>query len=271
MKKRYIPFLIPVFLFLSILFCFNFLSLSCSAETSETPFYSYKIIHVYPHDPEAFTQGLVFENGFFYEGTGLYQFSSLRRVDLNTGKVLQLRKIPDRFFGEGITVFKNKIIQLTWREETGLVYDKKTFQQLGKFQYSHEGWGITHDGKYLIVSDGSSALRFLKPDDYSEVREIKVQENDIPIFNINELEYVKGEIFANIWKTDLIARINPQTGSINGWIDLKGILGDVELYKNVDVLNGIAYDDINDRLFVTGKFWPNVFEIELARICPKNN
>lgn len=229
-------------------------------------YYSYKIINTYPHDRTSFTQGLVFENGFLYEGTGLNGNSNLRKIELETGKVLQNFKLDYQYFGEGITIYKNKIIQLTWKSNIGFVYDKDSFQILQKFNYSTEGWGITHDEKNLIMSDGTSTLYFLNPENFKEVKKIKVHYNDIEVNNLNELEYINGEILANIWKSDHIIKINPDTGEITGWIDFKGI-SDLNDNKNeIDVLNGIAYDNINDRLFITGKFWSKLFEIKLVLI-----
>jgi glutamine cyclotransferase len=229
------------------------------------PAYTYRITNTYPHDQSAFTEGLVFEDGVLYEGTGLYECSNLRRVELETGKVLQIRELPNQYFGEGITIYKNKIIQLTWKSNLGLVYDKSNFELLQEFNYPNEGWGITYDGNCLIMSDGTSTLHFLDPETFEEISQIEVYENDIPVTKINELEYVQGEIFANIWLTERIARINPLTGQVTGWIDLKGILNPEDCSEKVDVLNGIAYDTKNDRLFVTGKFWPKLFEIELIK------
>ena len=225
------------------------------------PFYTYKIINVYPHDRNAFTQGLVFENGFLYEGTGLRGRSTLRRVELETGNILQLRKIPEQFFGEGITILEDKIIQLTWQSNVGFVYDKQSFELLREFSYPTEGWGITHDGEHLIMSDGTSILYFLDPVTFDETSRIQVSDNNIPVPRLNELEYVNGEIYANIWQTERIARISPHTGNVVGWIDLKGLLSPEDRNGAVDVLNGIAYDSKEDRLFVTGKLWPKVFEI----------
>jgi len=227
--------------------------------------YTYQVINTYPHDQSAFTEGLVFEDGVLYEGTGLYEFSNLRRVELETGKVLQIRELPKQYFGEGIAIYKNKIIQLTWKSNLGLVYDKYNFKLLQEFNYPTEGWGITCDGKYLLMSDGTSTLHFLDPETFEEISQIEVYENDIPVTKINELEYVQGEIFANIWLTERIARINPLTGQVTGWIDLKGILSPEDRSEKVDVLNGIAYDAKNNRLLVTGKFWPKLFEIELIK------
>lgn len=229
----------------------------------DIPFYTYKVINVYPHDRNAFTQGLVFENGFLYEGTGLRGHSTLRRVELETGNILKTRQIPDQFFGEGITICENRIIQLTWQSNTGFVYDKESFELLQEFNYPTEGWGITYDGKRLIMSDGTSTLHFLDPETFNKIGRITVSDNDGPVSRLNELEYVNGEIYANVWLTDYIARISPDTGRVIGWIDLKGLLSPEDRGEVVDVLNGIAYDAANDRLFVTGKFWPKVFEIVL--------
>jgi glutamine cyclotransferase len=228
-----------------------------------TPTYDYRIVNRYPHDAKAFTQGLVFVDGFLFEGTGLRGRSSLRKVDLVTGRILQYRNLPPHFFGEGVTVYHNKVIQLTWRAHQGFVYDKDTFQLLGTFHYPTEGWGITHDGEHLIMSDGTSILYFLDPHTYKKKRRIKVHDQKGPVSNLNELEYVHGLILANVWKTDMIAQISPETGEVVGWIDLRGLLRPEDRIQRVDVLNGIAFDQRNDRLFVTGKLWPRLFEIEL--------
>jgi glutamine cyclotransferase len=248
------------------LFCIGYgLNLELPTVFKVIPAYTYRITNIYPHDQTAFTEGLVFEDDVLYEGTGLYEYSNLRRVELETGKVLQISELPNQYFGEGITIYKNKIIQLTWKSNLGLVYDKSNFELLQVFNYPTEGWGITYDGKYLLMSDGTSTLHFLDPETFEEIRQIEVYENDVPVTKINELEYVQGEIFANIWLTERIARINPLTGQVTGWIDLKGILSPEDCSEKVDVLNGIAYDTKNDRLFVTGKFWPKLFEIELIK------
>ena len=235
------------------------------------PVYTYQVLNTYPHDMSAFTEGLVFEDGVLYEGTGLYGYSNLRRVELETGKVLQIRELPSQYFGEGITIYKNKIIQLTWKSHLGFVYDKYNFKLLQEFNYPNEGWGITYDGNCLIMSDGTSILHFLDPETFEEISQIEVHENNIPVTKINELEYVQGEIFANIWLTERIARINPLTGQVTGWIDLKGILSPEDRSEKVDVLNGIAYDAKNNRLLVTGKFWPKLFEIELIKEEMRSN
>lgn len=230
----------------------------------KTPVYGYKVLHTYPHDKEAFTQGLVFDEGALYEGTGGYGTSSLRKVQLENAKVLSLRSLPSQLFGEGITVFGDKIIQLTWKAKTGFVYDKKTFTLLRTFRYDTQGWGITHDKKRLIMSDGTSNITFLDPNTFAVTGRLKVHDNNTPVTAINELEFVRGKIYANIWPTDRIAIIAPDTGRVEAWIDLAGLLPPAERTPRVDVLNGIACDEKNDRLFVTGKLWPKIFHIELT-------
>lgn len=226
------------------------------------PIYGYKIINTYPHDKSAFTEGLVYTKGIIYEGTGLDGKSTLRKVDLNTGKVLEEISLSDSFFGEGITIWKDRIIQLTWRSGTGLVYDKDNLTLANTFTYNTEGWGITSDGKHLIMSDGTDALYFLDPETFKVVGQIKVKYNGKPVNDLNELEYVKGMVYANVWTADRIAIISPENGEVRAWIDLQGLLSKKES-RNVDVLNGIAYDSEDDRLFVTGKLWPSLFEIKL--------
>jgi glutamine cyclotransferase len=228
--------------------------------------YSYRIVSVYPHDRGAFTQGLVYEGGVFYEGTGLRGESSLRRVRPETGDVLQLYSLPARYFGEGITIWGGRIIQLTLKAGTGLVYDKDSFELLGAFSYSTEGWGITHDGTRLIMSDGTSVLRFWDPETYEEVGQVQVYDEFGPVVMLNELEYIQGKIYANVWTTDLVVIIDPQTGRVTGRINLSGLLTPEDSAQPVDVLNGIAYDAEGDRLFVTGKKWPRLFEIDLVPI-----
>ena len=237
------------------------------ATSYPAPVLGYRIVNTYPHDPRAFTQGLVFADGVLYEGTGIRGQSSLRKVDLRTGNILRVRQLSAHFFGEGITIYGNRVIQLTWRAKVGFVYDRQTFQLLETFNYPTEGWGITHDGRSLIMSDGTSTLYFLDPQTFQEVDRLAVHTRDGPVSRLNELEYVQGEIYANVWKTDRIARISPQTGEVVGWIDLEGLLKPEDRNSRIDVLNGIAYDVENDRLFVTGKLWPKLFEIEL--VVPK--
>ncbi|MFB3789627.1 MAG: glutaminyl-peptide cyclotransferase [bacterium] len=228
--------------------------------------YTYKIIQHYPHDPNAFTQGLHYQDGFLYEGTGLYGYSTLRKVVLETGEVVKKVQLPDPYFGEGITLFNDQIYQLTWLSKIGFVYDAHTFAPVREFHYGTEGWGLTHDGKRLIMSDGSSTLYFRDPETFEETGRVTVRDATSPIARLNELEYVRGEIFANIWETDFIIRISPESGQVTGWIDLTGLLSAEDLEEPVDVLNGIAYDEVHDRLFVTGKLWPALFEIQLVPV-----
>lgn len=240
------------------------LLLQISAATAgSTALYTYKIINTYPHDPQAFTQGLAFDDGFLYEGTGLYGRSTLRKVELTSGKVIRSLRLPERFFGEGIAVLGQQIIQLTWRSKLGFVYDKNNFELQRSFPYPSEGWGLAHDGTRLILSDGTATLHFLDPRNFREIDRVEVFDDAGPVQGLNELEYVRGEIFANVWRSDRIARIAPATGRVTGWIDLSGILPARDREAPVDVLNGIAYDPARSRLFVTGKLWPKLFEIEL--------
>lgn len=243
--------------------CLNLQGCSTPGNSDVVPVYFYNIVNTYSHDPDAFTQGLVFEDGFLYEGTGLLGHSTLRRVQLETGAILQTRELPDQFFGEGITIYGDEIIQLTWQSHVGFVYDKNSFELLQEFSYSTEGWGITHDGEHLIMSDGTSTLHFLDPETFEETGQLQVFDNNGPVTRLNELEYVQGEIYANVWQTDRVARIAPETGRVIGWVDLEGLLTAEGFTEPVDVLNGIAYDAEADRLFVTGKLWPKLFEIKL--------
>ncbi|MCS6846303.1 MAG: glutaminyl-peptide cyclotransferase [Anaerolineae bacterium] len=225
--------------------------------------YTYTVVNAYPHDPGAFTQGLVYADGVLYESTGLYGRSSLRRVALETGEVLQQRDLPAEYFGEGLALFDGRLIQLTWQNNTGFVYEAASFELQRTWAYPTEGWGLTHDGTHLIMSDGSATLRFLDPVTFQVQREVLVTDGGRPVVRLNELEYVNGEVFANVWQTDWVARIDPQSGRVLGWIDLGGLLTPEER-QGIDVLNGIAYDAQNDRLFVTGKLWPKLFEITLV-------
>jgi len=228
-----------------------------------TPVESYRIVHAYPHDSRAFTQGLVYVDGMLYEGTGLHGRSSIRMVDLKTGKVLQEHELPARYFGEGLTDWGSHLVELTWQAHIGFVYDRFSFRLLRTFTYPWEGWGLTHDSKHLILSDGTSVLHLLDPKTFRAVGQINVTDDGKPVMELNELEYIRGEIYANIWHSNRIARISPETGKVLEWIDLSGLLPG-ERPDSDAVLNGIAYDRKNNRLFVTGKLWPKLFEIKLA-------
>ena len=226
-------------------------------------FYTYRVVQEFPHDPEAFTQGLVVDDGFLYEGTGLRGESSIRKVALETGEVVQIKKIPAAYFGEGIAVQDARLVQLTWRSKVGFVYDLNTFERTSDFSYLGEGWGLTHDHERFIMSDGTAKLRFLDLHSFDTIGQLYVRYGDKPVTHLNELEYIDGYIYANIWQEDRIAIINPESGYVEGWVDMAGLLT-AEERRSADVLNGIAYDKEAGRIFVTGKKWPKLFEIELV-------
>lgn len=236
----------------------------CKAQRG-APTYGYRVVHTYPHDPRAFTQGLIYLDGYLYESTGLEGRSSLRKVDFQTGKVLQRHDLASDIFGEGLTNWKDTLIQLTWKAETGFVYDRTTFHLLRAFHYIGEGWGLTQDGAHIILSDGSSSLRFLDPQTFQEVKHVVVIDGGVEVHDLNELEYVRGEIYANVWQTDLIAIISPKTGQVTSWVDLSGLRPASTRGDSDAVLNGIAFDAARSRLFVTGKLWPKLFEVQLVR------
>ena len=261
MKKRHIAIILVVAVALVI----SSIILVLLNNRSVPVNYTYEVVKVYPHDQNAFTQGLVIEKGVLYESTGLYGNSTLRRVDLETGNVLQSYALPAEFFGEGITVFGDRIIQLTWQSHKGFVYDKHSFDLLQEFSYPTEGWGITNDGNQLIMSDGTANLYFLDPATFQKVGQVAVRDGNASVTNLNELEYINGEVYANIWPTNKIAIINPQTGQVTAWIDLTGIYTQENNDPN-SVLNGIAYDAESDSLFVTGKMWSQLFEIKLIAL-----
>lgn len=231
---------------------------------SAAPTAGYEVVRVYPHDPEAFTQGLTIADGTLYEATGLKGRSSVRKVKLENGQVLQIRRVPDHYFGEGIAVWRDRIFELTWQSGVGFIYDRHSLEKIGTFSYSGEGWGLTDDGRRLIMSDGSSWLRFFDPQTQQQTGRLQVRDGGRPVTQLNELEFVKGEILANIWQTEKVARIDPKTGRVLGWIDFAGLLAPRDAV-GVDVMNGIAYDAAQDRLFVTGKLWPRLFEVKIRR------
>ena len=242
-----------------------------TAKPAPVPVYTYDIINTFPHDPAAFTQGLIFHEGFLYEGTGGKKSrgdtftSSLRKVELETGKVVRKHDVPPEYFGEGIALLNGQIYQLTWQEGTGFVYDINDFKLLREFRYSGEGWGLTEDGTNLYMSDGTHVIRVVDPETFQTTRTIVIlDEKNRPIMRINELEWVKGEIWANVWESGWILRIDPANGKLVGRIDLNKIADQqMDASPDADVLNGIAYDEAGDRLFITGKKWKNLFEIKV--------
>jgi len=246
--------------FLSIVLSSIFLFATLKSDSLDC---QYKIINILPHNSEFFTQGLVYHEGVFFEGTGGEGYSALYRVDPKTGKILFSRSIADNYFGEGITLWQDKIIQLTWLSHIGFVYEKESFTLLQQFNYDTEGWGITHNNKYLIMSDGTNILHFLDPDNLFVFDNLEVTYNDKPLKGLNELEYIKGKIFANVWPTNYIVIIDPESGKVERRIDLSGLLVMNKNNQKIDVLNGIAYNKNRDCLYITGKFWPKIFEIQL--------
>ena len=236
-----------------------------AAQTASTPMWGYSVVNVYPHDPGAYTQGLLYRDGFLFESTGLSGRSTLRKVRLESGEVIQRFAVDAKYFAEGLTDWGTQLIQLTWLSHTGFVYDLSTFNMRSTFTFAGEGWGLTHDRERLIMSDGSSSLRFLDPATFKEIGRLPVKDRGEPVSNLNELEFVRDEVFANVWHTDRIARIEPRSGRVIGWINLSGLLSSSERPDPEAVLNGIAYDAAGDRLFVTGKLWPKLFEIRLER------
>lgn len=230
---------------------------------TDVPVYTYEVVNTWQHQRNAFTQGLVYLDGELLESTGLNGQSSLRRVDLKTGNVLQRAEVPSQYFAEGLAALNGKLYQLTWQARKGFIYDLHSFQPEGEFTYSGEGWGLTTDGHWLIMSDGTDQIRFIDPNTFKEDHRITVTQRGQPVNRLNELEYVKGEIFANVWTTDEVVRIDPATGQVVGVIDFTGLLPQQDREADTDVLNGIAYDPVGDRLFVTGKKWPKLFEVRL--------
>lgn len=238
--------------------------LLCCGLGAQTPEYGYRVVHAYHHDRNAFTQGLEYRVGFLYEGTGLEGQSTLRKVKLETGDVVQEIKLAPEFFGEGITVMNQQIIQLTWQSQIGFVYEQSSFRRTRVFNYPGEGWGLANDGTQIYMSDGSAQIRVWDANSLQEKRRFTVRDSGHPVTLLNELEYVSGEIYANVWQSERIVRFSPVDGHVLGWIDLSGLLTAADRSEPVDVLNGIAYDVFADRLFVTGKLWPKLFEIKIV-------
>jgi glutamine cyclotransferase len=239
-----------------------FHELATPQKADQIPVLSAKVVHAYPHDPRAFTQGLEYYGGYLYESTGIAGQSSLRKVALQTGEVVRKVSLPPQYFGEGLTILDGTIYQLTWLAKKGFIYDIRTFRQAGEFPYDTEGWGLAHDEKSLILSDGTNIIRYIDPLSFKVRRTIEVYAGQEGVVNLNELEYIKGEIYANIWHSPRIARIDPRSGQVLAWIDLTSLVAK-EQHSDEAVLNGIAYDKVRDRLFVTGKNWSNLFEIKV--------
>ena len=252
-------------LFTALLFFLLLLQLAYQTMNDGGPlYYSFNVLAIHPHDGTSFTQGLVYHDGLLYEGTGLYGRSSLRIAELSTGDIIEQVNLPGDYFGEGMTIMGDRVYQVTWKENTGFVYSMDDLTEIRSFSYSGEGWGLTHDGSHLILSNGSSILSFLDPETFQVVRTVDVTYDDAPVPDLNELEYVDGLVYANVWQLDQIVLIEPDDGVAVGWIDLDGIEGHLDSNEGIDVLNGIAYNPETGRLLVTGKLWPNVFEIELV-------
>jgi glutamine cyclotransferase len=235
-----------------------------AAAQNGAPVQQVRVVRAYPHDPGAFTQGLIWLDGKLYESTGLVGQSTIREVDLETGRVLRRTDIPPGLFGEGITNWGDELLSITWQDNVGFRWDRRTFRQTGSWNYAHAGWGLTQDGRHIILSDGTPVLRFLDPATMREVRRVTVSDAGRPVFRLNELEFVNGEIFANVWMTSRIARIDPATGRVNAWLDLSPIVEQTPRGDGDNVLNGIAYDRARDRLFVTGKNWAQLYEIDIV-------
>ena len=241
------------------------------ASTAERPGvlrYSYKIITSYPHDIRSFTQGLAYEDGFLYEGTGLYGQSVMTKRELKTANLIKSQRLPHKYFGEGIALFGDKAIQLTWKSQTAFVYDKATFRPLAEFKYAGQGWGVTFDGKRLVLSDGTAMLRVLDPNTYAETDRVIARDRGRPVRGLNELEFIDGYVYANVWPTDYIAIISLKTGRVTGWINLTGLCPLPRRQASNNVLNGIAHLPETNHLLVTGKRWPKLYEIELVRESP---
>jgi glutamine cyclotransferase len=251
---------------LAALVAFGIGLLVFQAPDHETPVLGHRVVARFPHDPEAFAQGLLFHDGHLYESTGLRGRSSLRKVEIETGRVLRRADLEDRYFGEGLVLWKDRLIQLTYTSGKAFVYDLDSFEKIGEFEYEGEGWGITHDGRELIMSDGSSVLTFRNPDSFEPTRRLRVRDGRLPVSRLNELEHINGHVFANIWRTDRVAMIDPASGEVTAWVDFRGLLSETDRAgRDVDVLNGLAHDPESGRIFVTGKLWPALYEIDLVK------
>ncbi|MEO7996228.1 MAG: glutaminyl-peptide cyclotransferase [Gemmatimonadaceae bacterium] len=249
----------------------NAAPVSGTVASTRTPTYTFEVVRTYPHDPSAYTEGLMFHDGRFFESTGEVGKSDIREVELETGRVIRKRPLTQKdkndsgYFGEGIAIVDDRILELTWKSGVAFIYDWKTFEPKGQFKYEGEGWAFTKSADSLIMSNGSAVLNYRDPKTFAITRSLTVTDHDVPVSNLNELEWVKGEIWANVWTTDQIARIDPKTGKVLGWINLAGLLEAADKNGNEDVLNGIAYDEKADRIFVTGKRWSKLYEIKLKQ------
>lgn len=239
-------------------------STAAAGGEDRAPVYGYRVLHVYPHDRRAFTEGLVYADGSLYESTGLEGHSQIRRLDLETGAIRQVYALAPRYFGEGLAAWGSRLVQLTWHAGTAFVYDRASLAPRTQYRYRGEGWGLTSDGRRLIMSDGTATLRFLDPATLRPLGQVTVHDGGRPVTALNELEYVRGEVWANVWRTDRVACIDPATGEVRAWLDLSGLLSPWDRWRHVDVLNGIAYDAAGGRLFVTGKLWPKLFQIQVV-------
>ena len=264
MKKRAVTGLVGFGLVLAVALVFVARQPAKTEAVQSTPVYGYDVVAVYPHDADAFTEGLIYRDGYLYESTGLEGDSTVRQLDLETGKVLRRHDVPRPHFGEGLTDWGQKLVQLTYTSKVAFVYDVDTFKELSTFEFTGQGWGLTHDDKRLIMSDGSANLRFIDPDTHRELGQLEVRDGGEPVMSLNELEFIRGDVYANVWHTNRLAVIDPASGRVREWIDLTGLNPD-SIKKSEAVLNGIAYDANRDRLFVTGKWWEHLYEIRVRR------
>ncbi len=264
-------FSVPIAACLSILFFHGaapaqlFHRVKAPVHSTKVPVSSIRVVSHFNHDTRAFTQGLVYHDGYLYESTGLYGESGLFKKEISTGKIIKAIRLDPNYFGEGIAILGNRIYQLTYKSATGFVYDLESFEEIRRFSYEGQGWGLTTDGKFLYMSNGTNVISVHEPDTFLPERQIRVFDEERPVHQLNEMQWVKGEIWANIFTEDLIVRIDPSSGNVIGWVDLTRLRSYLKTHARVDVLNGIAYDEEKDRIFVTGKLWPRIFEIRLTR------